>query len=125
MLEDELLKQMIKKSSLTRRQLECLIIQASGQKGEHLDDKISKLYGKKITKPAFVITRERAKKKIKTAFYTLIITNYLSLIARDCFLSFDRAVFLLKDMQGKEVSNEQIQAVMDTLEGLINRILLV
>jgi len=115
----------MRRGGLTKRQLECLIIQASGEKKETLNEKVSRITDRKMTKPAFVITRERAKKNVKAAFYTLIIVNYLSLVAPDCFLSFDKAALLLKEMQNKEITSEQVRAVINTLEGLITRILLV
>jgi hypothetical protein len=123
--EDELLKEMMRRGGLTKRQLECLIIQASGEKKEALNEKVSRITDRKMTKPAFVITRERAKKNVKAAFYTLIIVNYLSLVAPDCFLSFDKVALLLKEMQNKEITSEQVRAIIDILEGLITRILFV
>jgi|GEM_PF-6982147 len=121
MNKDRLLGQLIKLSGITEKQLEYLLADILAENRERLLDKISRTSNKNISKSSYVITCRRGRKNIKRALYTLIIAYYLGLITRDSFADLEKATLILNEAKTKELSAEQVSAIILTLERLTDK----
>jgi hypothetical protein len=123
--QDPLLQELIDKGNFTFKQLDYLLIQRSGNADERIFDKMMRANKKGLSKSSFVITRDRGKKKLKRALYSLIIAKYLGLLSSDCFMSLDKAVAILNNAKGKRLTEDQSFQIVSTLEDLLKHILLI
>lgn len=83
-VEDPLVKAMLRRSLLTRPQLETLLIDqmAPGFLGRDLrtDEKASLRLGKKVTRGSFNRTLRQARENVLKAIYTVLLLGYLGLL---------------------------------------------
>ncbi|MGQ9781664.1 MAG: hypothetical protein ACUVQ8_05345 [Nitrososphaeria archaeon] len=121
--ENILLKDLSLKAGITKKQLTYLIADVSGERGERLREKIMRTCKKNVSKSSYVITRERGRKRIRRALYTLIIAYYLGLITSDCFANLEKASLILNGAKGKELSADQATSVLTALDHLVRKMM--
>jgi hypothetical protein len=123
--QDLLLKQIINRGNFTFKQLDYLLIQRSGNAEEKIFDKMLRANKEDLSKSSFVITRDRGKKNLKRAFYSLIIAKYLGFLSSDCFMSLEKTVAILDNAKEKKLNDDQSLQIVFALEDLIKHILLI
>ncbi|MGD0330294.1 MAG: hypothetical protein ABSB40_07590 [Nitrososphaeria archaeon] len=123
--QDLLLKEIINRSNFTFKQLDYLLIQQSGNSEEKIFDKMLRANKEDLSKSSFVITRDRGRKNLKRALYSLIIAKYLGLLSSDCFLSLEKTVAILENAKDKKLNDYQSLQIVSALEDLIKHILLI
>jgi hypothetical protein len=123
--QDLLLKQIINRGNFTFKQLDYLLIQRSGNAEEKIFDKMLRANKESLSKSSFVITRDRGKKNLKRALYSLIIAKYLCLLSSDCFMSLEKTVAILDNAKEKKLNDDQSLQIVFALEDLIKHILLI
>jgi len=78
--EDEVFKELLKRSSLTKKQAETLLFDVISQRDGVTWTSQQKAVLRGVTKGAFHRTKQQALKNISQSFFTLMLLSYLGLI---------------------------------------------
>ncbi len=119
--EDKLLDKLITNSGFSRKQLDYIIVRK--EFGGKINDIMTKIDEGKISKGAYVITKERGIKNIKKSFYTLILAYYLGIISKESFIALEKIITLMDNVKGRILTKEQIDNIMITLENLLDQLI--
>ncbi|MEM2180716.1 MAG: hypothetical protein QXP32_07885 [Nitrososphaeria archaeon] len=119
--EDKLLEKLITKSGFSRKQLDYIIVR------KELEGKINEIVTKtdegKVSKAAYLITKNRGITNIKKAFYTLILAYYLGIIPKESFVALEKITILMDNVKGRILAKEQIDNIIITLENLFEQLI--
>ncbi|MEM1986615.1 MAG: hypothetical protein QXQ24_07755 [Nitrososphaeria archaeon] len=119
--EDKLLEKLIIKSGFSRKQLDYIIVR------KELEGKINEIVTKtdegKVSKAAYLITKNRGITNIKKAFYTLILAYYLGIIPKESFVALEKITILMDNVKGRILAKEQIDNIIITLENLFEQLI--
>ncbi|MEM3102447.1 MAG: hypothetical protein QXS72_04010 [Candidatus Caldarchaeum sp.] len=80
MAEDKVFQELVKKSSLTRKQAETLVFDVMSQRDGVMLTAEQRAALRGVTKGSFVRTRQQALRNVSKAFFTLILLSYLGVI---------------------------------------------
>ncbi|MEM2741169.1 MAG: hypothetical protein QXD95_03360, partial [Nitrososphaeria archaeon] len=116
-----LLEKLIIKSGFSRKQLDYIIVR------KELEGKINEIVTKtdegKVSKAAYLITKDRGITNIKKAFYTLILAYYLGIIPKESFVALEKITILMDNVKGRILTKEQIDNIIITLENLFEQLI--
>lgn len=119
--EDKLLDKLIIRSGFSRKQLDYIIVR------KEFEGKINEIVTKtdkgKVSKAAYLITKDRGITNIKKAFYTLILAYYLEIIPKESFVALEKITTLMDNVKGRILAKEQIDNIITTLENLFEQLI--
>ena len=108
---------------MTKAQLATYLSHRYGEKeGLGLAEKIRLRNEKKVTKGAFLRTLKQARVKLQKAVWTLLLAEYLGLIAKDGLSAVVSAGELLSRLEGRTLSEDAVTQVIDALVRTVNGI---
>lgn len=120
---DPILEFLVEKASMTKAQLATYLSHRYGEKeGLGLAEKIRLRNEKKVTKGAFLRTLKQARVKLQKAVWTLLLAEYLGLIAKDGLSAVVSAGELLSRLEGRTLSEDAVTQVIDALVRTVNGI---
>lgn len=119
--KDKLLDKLITKSGFSRKQLDYIIVRKEFE--GKISDIMIKIDEGKISKAAYVITKERGINNIKKSFYTLILAYYLGITSKESFIVLEKIITLMDNVKGRILTKEQIDNIMITLENLLDQLI--
>jgi hypothetical protein len=119
---DPLAEYMLKRTSLTRAQLDTYLIDRTVFE-EKADLKAKTLMrdGGPVSKGAFLNTLKQAQENVYRSIYTLILLEYLGLLEKEVTVRLLQISNLLKNI--KNLPEEKIQEVLGFIEIIIKKIL--
>ncbi|MEM0052883.1 MAG: hypothetical protein QXL89_01630 [Nitrososphaeria archaeon] len=119
--EDKVLDELIIKSGFSRKQLDYIIVRKEFQ--GKINEIITKTDEGKVSKAAYLITKDRGITNIKKAFYTLILAYYLGIIPKESFVALEKIATLMDNVKGRILTKEQIDNIIITLENLLEQLI--
>lgn len=120
--KDKILGYLLDKANFTKLQLDTLMINRLNKGELNLNQRISLRDGKSVSKGSFIRTMRQAQKNVERSLYTIIISEYLSIIDRNSFLSLVRIGELLKELQTQKINAEEVQPILSEISSAVSNI---
>lgn len=119
--DDEVAKNLIKKSVFTESQLDTLIIDKINR-SLSLDQKRILRDTGKVSKGSFARTLKQAEKNLEKSLYTVIILEYFSMLQENDIMNLLRVGALLNQAKLQKISEDKAQVIIGSLSVTIERI---
>ena len=117
---DEVGKFLVKRTSLTKSQLDTLLISLFNNK--NLNYKTLQRDKGKVSKGSFIRTLKQAKNNVENSIYTLIILEYFSIIEENHIIDFIKISNVLKRISNNEPDNNNINNILNQVSLVISDI---
>ncbi|GBC75112.1 hypothetical protein HRbin06_00426 [archaeon HR06] len=114
---DEILKELVKRSSLTEVQWDTLLLNKS--KDYSLEEKCRMRDVGKVTKGSFLRSYSQALDNCIKAIFTLITLDYLGLIKVGSIEGLARVSEMLESVKGEEIDKDRVKAIIESLERIV------
>jgi len=114
---DEILKELVRRSSLTETQWDTLLL--GKRKDYSLEDKCKMRDVGKVTKGSFLRSYNQALDNCIKAIFTLITLDYLGLIKVGSIEGLARVSEMLESVKGEEIDKDRVKTIIESLERIV------
>ena len=120
--KDVIMDYLVKRTSLTKPQLDTLLI-SSVNIGLGLNNMILLRDKGKVTKGSFIRTLKQANNNIEKSLYTIIILEYLSILEDNNIQNLVKVSRLLKDISNNKTSLDDLIIALGQISHVITNIM--
>jgi len=117
---DEVGKFLVERTSLTKSQLDTLLISLFNNK--NLNYKTLQRDKRKVSKGSFIRTLKQAKNNVENSIYTLIILEYFSIIEENHIVDLIKIGNVLKRISNNEPDNNDMNNMLNQVSLVISDI---
>ena len=119
--DDEVAKNLIKRTGFTESQLDTLLIDKINRHLSLDQKRILRDVGK-VSKGSFARTLKQAQKNLEKSLYTVIILEYFSMLQENDVMNLLRIGALLNQAKLQKIPEDKIQVIIGSLSVTIERI---
>jgi hypothetical protein len=119
---DEIADYLLKRTNFTKPQLDTLLISLIGNDELKLSAKIDLRDKGRVSKGSFIRTLRQAQRNLEKSLYTIIISEYLSMLDRNNTLNLIRTSGVLKEIKEKGIGIEKVQIILEEISSVISKV---
>ncbi len=119
---DEIVDHLLKRTNFTKPQLDTLLISLIENDELNLSMKIDLRDKGRVSKGSFIRTLRQAQKNLEKSLYTIIISEYLSVLDRNNTSNLIRTSEILKEVKEQEIDIEKVQIILEEVSSVISKV---
>jgi hypothetical protein len=119
---DEIAGYLLKRTNFTKPQLDTLLISLVGDDELNLGMKVYLRDKGRVSKGSFIRTLRQAQRNLEKSLYTIIISEYLSVLDRNNILNLIRTSEILKEVKEQEIGIEKVQIILEEISSVISKV---
>lgn len=119
---DEIADYLLKRTNFTKPQLDTLLISLIKNDELDLSMKIDLRDKGRVSKGSFIRTLRQAQRNLEKSLYTIIISEYLSVLDRNNTSNLIRTSEILKEVKEQEIDIEKVQIILEEISSVISKV---
>ncbi len=119
---DEIADYLLKRTNFTKPQLDTLLISLIENDELNLSMKIDLRDKGRVSKGSFIRTLRQAQRNLEKSLYTIIISEYLSVLDRNNTSNLIRTSEILKEVKEQKIDVEKVQIILEEISSVISKV---